>query len=133
HGNDQPLAVAGEIDLEQWDFTDSGIVTLSGEWTFYPNLLIDDIGVEEYTYEGKLIQVPGDWSKALNDDENNSYGYGTYHLRIKVNPESAETYKVQVPSARSSSALLINGENYGKSGIVGRSKSDSQARNIPLI
>src|SRR5699024_2513494 len=38
-----------------------------------------------------------------------------------------------MPSARSSSALLINGENYGKSGIVGRSKSDSQARNIPLI
>src|SRR5690625_1191318 len=107
HEKDQPLAIAGEIDLQQWDFSNSGITTISGEWAFYPYLLIDDMAMADHSDERKLIQVPGDWSYELNGDENNPYGYGTYHLRIKVNPETEEVFKIQVPSARSSSTLFI--------------------------
>lgn len=133
HEKDQPLANEGEIDLREWDFSSSGIVTLSGQWSFYPNQLIDDVSTVREKDKQTFIQVPGDWSYKLNDDQNNPYGYGTYHLRIKVNPEIEQTYKMQVSSARSSSALFINGEKYGGSGEVGPTEVGSKAWNVPFI
>src|SRR5699024_4167735 len=75
----------GEIDLSSWDFTEEGILDLSGDWNFYPYALVGSM--DDVEDAPKTIHIPGDWSETLNGDANNPYGYGTYHLRIRVAAE----------------------------------------------
>jgi len=131
---DQPIASAGEIDLESWDFTQHGIVTLSGEWTFFPNMLFEDIQqADREKLEAKTIMVPGDWSEQVSEEIKDPHGYGTYQLRIKVDDGVGAPFKIQVPSVRSASNLYVNGQSYGGSGEVGKSALSSEAHNVPYL
>src|SRR5699024_3865981 len=56
---------------------------LVGEWAFYPNELLDELPKND-TENRMFLQVPGEWSSAFKNES--SYGYGTYHLRIHVDP-----------------------------------------------
>lgn len=127
----QPVATAGELDLREWDFTTNGIVTLSGEWEFYPYLLFKDVLLENNQTMKRYIQAPGNWSTVLNNDKDNPYGYGTYHLRVQVEPELNKSFKLQVPSVRSASTLYVNDMRFGSSGEVGSDIQNSKARNAP--
>lgn len=118
----------GELDLREWDFSESGPITLTGEWEFYPYELLEEAPTNE---DGKYIDVPGDWSEALNEDEGNPYGYGSYYLKIQVDPDIVTSYSMRIASVRSASALYANGLPVGSSGEVGKSKADSFAQNVP--
>lgn len=118
----------GELDLREWDFSESGPITLTGEWAFYPYELLKDAPT---TKNGKYIDVPGNWSEVLNGDENHPYGYGSYHLKIQVDPEIVTSYSMRIASVRSASALYANGLPVGGSGEVGKSETDSFAHNVP--
>lgn len=133
HETDQPLAESGTLDLRSWDFLNKGIVTLSGEWSFYPEMLGEDLINQRHEQTPISIQSPGDWSQYINEDVHSPYGYGTYYLRIQVDPTKKERFKIQVPSVRSASTLYVNGEIYGSSGKVGVNELDAKGRNIPYI
>lgn len=128
---DQPIASEGEIDLRGWNFVDNSIVTLSGEWMFYPYMLFEDIATKEE--KGTPIKVPDDWSIQLNGDKSNPYGYGTYHLRIKVDDSGGKPFKIQVTSVRGASTLYVNGQKFGESGEVGRTEATSVMHNVPYL
>lgn len=119
----------GEIDLSSWDFTEEGLLYLPGEWNFYPYALIES--VDDVEDAPKKAQIPGDWSDILNEEENKPYGYGTYHLRIHVEPNEEIAYSMRVAGLRSSSALFVNGIALGGSGTVGENKEDAHAYNVP--
>lgn len=127
---EQPYVTDGELDLRNWDFSDERSVTLNGEWEFFPYQLLSD-KIDNSTLRKSFVQVPGNWSKALNPDSESPYGYGTYRLRVLVDPEIETTYQIQIPSIRSSSALYVNGSLVGKSGEVGEDKESSKAFNVP--
>ncbi len=118
----------GALDLREWDFSESGPITLTGEWEFYPYELLEDAPTNE---EGKHIDVPGDWSEALNGDAGHPYGYGSYYLKIQVDPDIVTSYSMRIASVRSASALYANGLPVGSSGEVGKSEADSFAYNVP--
>lgn len=119
----------GEIDLSGWDFSEEGVLDLSGEWNFYPYALIDSI--EEASESPKKIQIPGSWSERLNGDASNPYGYGTYHLRIHVPSGEEVAYSMRVAGLRSSSAIFVNGVELAGSGEVGETKETAHAYNVP--
>lgn len=128
---EQPLIQNGELDLRGWDFSGGQTISLDGEWEFYPYENITDKPTANH--EHQYIQVPGDWSEALNPEDKSPYGYGSYRLRILVDANEHQTYGMQVPSVRSASALYINGYYSGKSGEVADNEEDAHAFNVPYL
>lgn len=60
---------------------------LDGEWEFFPGQLLNhrdllSINDRSSTY----VQVPGDWKNSFPASHKNSFGYGTYRLRMLIDP-----------------------------------------------
>jgi len=128
---DQPYAHEGELDLREWQGLENSAITLDGQWEFYPSQWVlhkgsdDSLGVPHYIY------VPGGWNTYLQSENDTPFGYGTYHLRVLVDPSSESTYSIRIPSIRSASALYVNGQLLSESGKLGESKENYVAENIP--
>ncbi|QDP99780.1 response regulator [Lysinibacillus fusiformis] len=128
HNLDQPYAINGQLDLQEWDANDGRTITLDGQWEFYPHVwLMGESSIEE---RAQFIQVPGGWNDFVSAD-NSPYGYGSYRLRILVNPNDEKTYSIRIPSVRSSSELYVNGRLLSKSGQPGKTAEETIAYNIP--
>lgn len=133
NNTDQPYAKKGQMDLRNWDFNDGHAVTLDGEWEFYPyKWLISEEQHLESSKNAKYIQVPKGWSSSLQEGELTPYGYGTYRLKLLVNPENNITYSIRVPSVRSSSEIYVNGRQLAKSGQIGKNAEKTVAKNVPF-
>lgn len=99
---DQPQIVGGELDLRNWDFSENPSITLDGDWTFYPYTWFGD-GEDTDVKEPQPITVPGNWDASLNPEDPNPYGYGSYCLRILVNPAIDSIYGIRISGVRSAS------------------------------
>ncbi|MFE3573876.1 ATP-binding protein [Lysinibacillus sp. NPDC059133] len=133
NNSDQPHAVKGQIDLRSWNFNDGYAITLDGEWEFYPNnwLISEEKHLESKKVQASYIQVPNGWNSALQGEEKSPYGYGSYRLKLLVNPEDNITYSIRVPSVRSSSEIYVNGRQLAKSGEIGENAENTVAKNVP--
>ncbi|HLQ96610.1 MAG TPA: ATP-binding protein [Pseudogracilibacillus sp.] len=121
----------GFIDLSDWE--DSGeILSLNGEWDFYPNRFAVNPTAEKE--EPAKVSVPDGWTEDIfsKEEKEASYGYGTYRLQIRVDPDNEEKYSIQFPSIRSSSILYINGEVTEQVGTPSDSKDTYKAQNKPF-
>lgn len=126
----QPTIEQGLLDLREWDFTTSSTFTLDGEWHFLPHSLTTS--VQDFKQDDvALFNIPGNWSKALNPLDESPFGYGSYHLRILVNPEHEQAFAARVSSIRSSSAFYANGQLIGQSGQVDVSGTSEDDFNVP--
>ncbi|WP_238403153.1 ATP-binding protein [Paenibacillus mesophilus] len=81
-----PRAVGGVLDLRGLDLEKSPTFFMDGEWRFYPEQLLTSQDIPSKENRFRHIQVPGDWGSVLNQDSDSSYGYGTYRLRILIDP-----------------------------------------------
>lgn len=133
NNSDQPHAVKGQMDLRNWNFNDEHAITLDGEWEFYPYnwLISEEKYLESRKVQSTYIQVPEGWSSSLQEEEMSPYGYGTYRLKLLVNPEDKITYSIRVPSVRSSSEIYVNGRQLAKSGEIGEKAENTVAKNVP--
>ncbi|MBS4210576.1 ATP-binding protein [Bacillus sp. FJAT-50079] len=123
----------GQLDLRDWYADDGGVLLLDGEWEFYPSQWLVD-GEQQSSLDGKMrkfVQVPGRWNENFHDKESTPYGFGSYRLRIYVNPEEKMNYSVYVSSVRSSSEVYVNGRLLARSGRVGESEDGYVAKNLP--
>lgn len=125
--------IEGKLDLCNWDTQEEEVLLLDGEWEFYPSQLLMDHERQSLTAppQKKFVQVPGKWNEDFQDGESTPYGYGSYRLRIHVNPNENVNYSLYVPSVRSSSELYINGRFMGGSGKVGKTEGEYTAKNLP--
>jgi len=124
----------GQLDLRHWNAEDSGVLLLDGEWEFYPSAWLSER--KQHGAGGpepKLLQVPGEWEEALHreGEEGTPYGFGSYRLRILVNPDNNLNYSVRLPSVRTASEVYVNGRLLAKSGQVGETKEGYTAKNLP--
>lgn len=101
---------------------------LIGEWAFYPNELLEELPEDE-TENQLFLQVPGGWSSAFENES--TYGYGTYHLRIHVDSNETQSYGLRMYSVRSTSKVIANGHYVGSSGTVSDKKETYEAFNAP--
>ncbi|WP_120461932.1 hybrid sensor histidine kinase/response regulator [Paenibacillus aceti] len=123
----------GQLDLRNWDAEAGEMFLLDGQWKFYPSQwLMDGRGQREFSdHEPRFIQVPGGWNRALHAGKSTPYGFGSYRLRIYVNPEKDMNYSIRIPSVRTASELYVNGRLLAKSGRVGETKEEYKAKNLP--
>lgn len=131
---DYPPAVNGELDIREWDGTAGGTIALDGQWAFYPNVwLMEGPDVKEASSVNghQYIHVPGRWDAYMRPEGGTPYGYGSFRLRVYVNPEADITYSIRIPSVRSSSELFVNGRLLAKSGQPAASEEAYSARNVP--
>ncbi|MGE8205583.1 ATP-binding protein [Heyndrickxia sp. NPDC080065] len=106
--SEQPHAINGVLDLRNWDLDNTKTFSLNGEWQFYPDKFISHSDVRIYESQFRNIQVPGDWSSVQPKERENSYGYGTYRLRILVDPLK-QPIALWVRGIQASSVVEING------------------------
>ncbi|MFD1266080.1 ATP-binding protein [Paenibacillus motobuensis] len=134
---EHPGAVQGQLDLRDWDFSKNQTLTLDGEWEFYPYTLLMQNHAEpkDLTQDRQFIQVPGNWHSALNAHQasNSEIGYGSYRLRIQVNPEDKQSYSIRLRNITASSEIYVNGVLLGQSGQPASTKKEYTARNAPYL
>ncbi|UAC48569.1 response regulator [Bacillus aquiflavi] len=129
-----PEADDGQLDLHLWDFEEKGKVELNGEWTFYPDELIDPHPDQdmfsEYRHLGKKMLVPSSWEVDRWRDKS-EYVVGTYRLIIQVPKDGL--YGVKTNTIRYASRLFINGKEVGSSGVPAKEREHFKAYNRKYI
>ncbi|WP_441925376.1 hybrid sensor histidine kinase/response regulator [Paenibacillus sp. 2TAF8] len=119
---DHPKPVQGVLDLRGWNLADASPISLNGEWGFTPHALIS--GGEETNTDSAptgsdtpatWVQVPGDWRNALHPESTSSFGYGTYQLRILLDP-SVKEISLWAQKIQTSSLIEIDGTVVAKFG-----------------
>ncbi|MEK0315559.1 hybrid sensor histidine kinase/response regulator [Cohnella sp. 56] len=123
-------AESGLLDLSRWDPAAKPILSLAGQWTFYPSLLAVPGPAGIFDSEGAAAvtaAVPGSWSGDLKS----AVGYGTYRLRITLPAGSLPELTVRVPGLFASSALYVNGHLLGGAGHPADRASAYTARIVP--
>lgn len=125
----QPQARTGVLDLRAWDTASKHPISLNGEWEFYSDHFLQ---YDESETSSKVsVLVPGNWKESLSGNQRSAEGYGSYRLRILVNPEENRTYSIQVPRIYSSSELFVNGDSLYKSGQPATTKEHYSAKITP--
>lgn len=123
HTSKHPAAVGGVLDVSGWNFDRSRSITLDGEWEFYPRQLLTHQDFAGDSPGGRqLLQVPWDGRFPGTTESPDSFGYGTYRLLIRVNPDQNVSYGFWAADIRTSSALEVNGELVGEAGRLGTGK-----------
>ncbi|WP_409347353.1 ATP-binding protein [Paenibacillus sp. MBLB4367] len=103
-----PRAVSGVFDMRGLDLDKSPSFFLDGQWQFYPDEFLSRRDMQPKENQYRHIQVPGDWGSVLMKDSGSSYGYGTYRLRILIDPlKHPVTFWLQ--GIQASSEVEING------------------------
>ncbi|WP_440894884.1 ATP-binding protein [Amphibacillus sp. Q70] len=126
-GNSLQLDIQeGELDLRERNLDEKETLVLNGEWDFYPSTFImeDD---NQSNVVPETIVLPDGWNDLLGS----STGYGSYHLKIKVNPDQDKDYSLYVPSIRDSSEIYVNGRQLSGSGEVATTEEQFTAKNVP--
>ncbi|NDI35200.1 ATP-binding protein [Chengkuizengella sediminis] len=116
---DIPIAEEGILDLSTWDSIDGGIISLDGEWEFFPEQMLDadDFkGNQELDLSSMYVQVPAIWTTYNNDDQSMSpFGKATYRLKIKIDGGD-QIFGIKTSSIRMSNRIFVNGDIIGSSG-----------------
>ncbi|WP_152395979.1 hybrid sensor histidine kinase/response regulator [Paenibacillus guangzhouensis] len=115
--SEAPRAVRGVIDLRGITLDTRSTYPLNGEWEFYPDKLLTHASTKEQQAHTQFLQVPGNWNQAWANTSDSSYGYGTYRLRILVDPLE-QPVSLWIKGIEASSAVEINGIASGGIGSV---------------
>ncbi|MBY0115857.1 ATP-binding protein [Paenibacillus xylanexedens] len=119
---DEHRAVNGVLDLRDVDLDQSPVMYLNGEWELYPDELLTQQDIAKRNGGAKSVQVPGDWRIGQSQEQENSFGYGTYRLRILTDPlQTPVTFWFK--GIQSSSEVEMNGYNDGGMGEVSADSS----------
>lgn len=122
-----PIPVKGILDLRGVDLEKSPSLYLDGEWDFYPGQFISYQDLAANQNHARGIHVPGDWGSKLSKQSSLSYGYGTYHLRILIDPLK-QPIALWLNGIGASSAVEINGIPLGGLGQLATSTEDYKPR-----
>src|SRR5690625_993005 len=120
----------GEVDLRDINILEKGILLLDGEWEFYPNQLIIDEG-KSTKGETNYAKVPDGWNEHFSEKKFAAHGFGSYRLKLLVDPAIESNFSIFFPSIRSASEIYINGKKLSQSGEIGKQPEQTVARNVP--
>lgn len=130
---DQPLAENGVIDLSEWEFNDREVITLGGEWDFYPNQLIMPTDLE--LIQEKFATVHnGESNSLLDSGKNDPYRYGTYRLKMILpeNEHLSAIYGLRISGVVAAINLYVNNHLIAESGYVAQSAEESESSYTPF-
>ncbi|AWV33794.1 histidine kinase [Paenibacillus odorifer] len=105
--NTVPVINNGVLDLRGQNLEQANLFRLDGEWSFYPSQFVSS-KTSTIPKLSHSLQVPGNWNHVMGSDQNSSYGYGTYHLRILVEPLQ-QPVALWIKQIYTASSVEING------------------------
>ena len=128
-----PLAVAGVLDLREYNFKADGPVNLDGEFEFYWDQMLNP-AIENDTGLVNYITVPGSWTRLKKElPEIQRYGFATYRLLILL-PQGVSSLTFKVANIFSASGFLLNGKAIDYLGFPGVNKFQTLIKyDKPLI
>ena len=122
----------GVIDLASIPL-ESNVVSLNGEWEFYPNKLLEP---RDLLGQGKLdphyIKVPSTWNSIKNNMAFDERGCGTYRLFIK-NMDAHRQYGIIKKNIRIASRIYVDGELVMEDGNPSATETDEIMGNSPHV
>ncbi|MBO9607323.1 MAG: response regulator [Paenibacillaceae bacterium] len=125
-----PKPVQGILDLRGIDLEKLTAIPLDGEWQLYPGELVSRLQAQPPQDGWRTVRVPGNWKTAQAEASAASpYGYGTYRLRILVEPLK-HPVSLWVQNIQAASEIEINGQASGGSGTVAALTEDYRPENI---
>jgi two-component system sensor histidine kinase ChiS len=127
----QPQLMNGVLDLRKDTLNKDKLLTLNGQWEFYPGTLLPSFNnksLTNATISKKYIQVPGNWNNQFSDGDKPAYGYGSYRLRVLLDTDDKRSYSIFIPVVATSSKVYIDGELQGSSGSPAEDKEHYTAR-----
>lgn len=131
---DHPQASRGTLDLRGWNFAENEVVTLSGQWEFYPNRFLTP-GLDQANSSGtnrSFLQVPGKWEpSSFPADEAVAHRYGTYRLQILIDDNARIPYEMQLPLVQGASRVFINGRLVKESGHPAETDAQTVLNKLP--
>jgi two-component system sensor histidine kinase ChiS len=119
--------VNGVLDLRGQDLEKADLFKLNGEWKFYPSKFVYHKETSALQNQSQPLKVPGDWSEALANSQGSSYGYGTYQLRILVDP-LRQPVSLWIKQIQTSSEVEINGVHSADTGRLSTSDKEHTPR-----
>ncbi len=128
---EHPDVVRGELDLRNWNFTNDPIITLDGQWEFYPNQFVMFNEGPILTSEREYIQVPSKWNAFFPEEQYSAHGYGSYRLRLSMQQGIEQSYSIRLSKLQTSSEVFVNGKSIGRSGQPAPSADQHVPRNVP--
>jgi diguanylate cyclase (GGDEF)-like protein len=114
-----PHVTNGELILNEWNFSQDGVVPLNGKWNFYWNRLEPG---EIQSEKPSVRKVPKTWDY---DGRYPAIGYGIYHLQIK-GLQTGEKYSLKMPVQSTSYQVWIGNDLIATVGTPGRSKETTK-------
>ncbi|OAB31625.1 histidine kinase [Paenibacillus macquariensis subsp. macquariensis] len=127
--SEPPRAVNGVLDLRGRDLNNSPTIPLNGGWKFYPDQLFSHQDAQLAESQSRYIQVPGDWSSVLTKEGDSAIGYGTYQLRILVDPLERPV-SFWLSGIQASSSVETNGLIEGDIGKPATNAMEYKPKNI---
>ncbi|MCP5481353.1 MAG: SpoIIE family protein phosphatase [Spirochaetales bacterium] len=130
-GTETPEVIMGRLDLTHWNFEDSGIVSLDGDWRFFWQRLLvssaDGSGEQAQSEPAEFLAVPGLWNRSAGAGQS---GYATYRLVIsrESRPQVLGIKFQHIPCAF---RLYANGRLIVSRGVVGRSAAAETPQWLP--
>ncbi|MFD2329136.1 ATP-binding protein [Cohnella sp. GCM10020058] len=134
--NARAEAADGRLDLSRWDPASQPLLSLAGQWAFYPSQLATsgpEGAADTPAGAARLVKVPGTWKGVLDPSRDTLIGFGTYRLRILLPAGGLPGQKltIRVPGISASSALYVNGRPMGGAGRPAERASAYTASALP--
>ncbi len=129
--NPIPKPENGVLNLQNWNFAESGMLALDGEWDFYWNKLLSyqdlkGIGQDRYA------QVPETWDKyKKGHDFLPGVGYATYRLRVNTKLPEGALLALRLKTVSSAYTLFINDKPVAGAGRVGTAVTEEKGEYNP--
>lgn len=128
---ERPLS-HGQLDLREQPLSANRLLNLDGEWLFYPNKLLHGPEAAASPTSGEFLAVPGNWrTQKQMGDGGDARGYGSYRLRVLIDPALRQTYGIQLSNVYAASEVYVNGKLIAHAGQVAADKSRYSPRNVP--
>jgi len=129
--SERPVAVKGELDLTDYDFSEQGVLKIEGDWRFYWQEFIDPDKPQPQV--AKIIPVPSAWNQ-LDDiiPEIEGKGFASYHLRVTM-PANLDRAALRFTEVFSASSVYVNGQQIGSNGKPGSNRFETVFSHVPYI
>ncbi|MFD1849712.1 ATP-binding protein [Oceanobacillus bengalensis] len=125
---DSPTINDGVLDLRGHEFNNKQTFQLSGDWEFYPSKFISPNEPNDSVSPIQL-DTPHKWNTAFEDDQ--SFTFGTYRLRIFLDAEDLHTFGLRLNKLNNASTVYVNGERVGGSGQAATTEEQHKGSSVP--
>ena len=122
----QPSVKSGQLDLAGYDFEKQGIISLDGEWEFYPgafSMPTQPASGQLQNSTDNFIKVPGTWNRyQVKGELPDGFGGATYRMTV-TGVEPNQSLSLKIPPQSTAYRLYIDDQLVAQNGQISLQKA----------